>query len=176
MPSYVRKSSRLLHENAWVRVELHDILHPNGTPGEHLLVRVPSASAAVVIDGEDVLLTAQPRFAADKVVLEIPKGGAEGGEGPLSCAKRETREELGIEAERWTALGFVYEIPSIAEGKVNLFLAREVRFVPASPERVESIELARIPLDMALKMAFEGGIDDAVTVAALARAAHALDL
>ena len=174
MSRFTRKSSRVLQENPWVTLELHDIVHPNGTPGEHVLVRVPSASAAVVIDGDDVLFTSQPRFAVDAIVLEIPKGGAEPGEGPLSCAKRETREELGVEAERWTALGFVYEIPSITEGRVHLFLARDCRFVGVAPESVESIELARIPLKTALAWAFDGGIDDAVTVAALARAAREL--
>jgi 8-oxo-dGTP pyrophosphatase MutT (NUDIX family) len=134
----------------------------------------PSASAVVVIDGDDVLLTRQARYAVDRVVLEVVKGGADDGEDALAAAKRETREEIGVVATRWDSLGFVYEIPSIVERPVSLFLARDLAHVATEHEGVESIEAVRVPLRAALDAIASGEINDAVTAVALARAAHIL--
>jgi ADP-ribose diphosphatase len=122
------------------------------------------------MDGDDVLLERQPRFAADRVMLEIVKGAGEPGESPLACAQREAREEIGVLAGRWDSLGALYEVPSIISGPVACFLARSCTFVAAAPERVESIALVRIPFVEAVEQARSGGIEDAVSAAALLRA------
>ena len=151
-------------------VEAHAIVHPNGEPGEHVVVRVDVACAVVVLDGEDVLLERQPRFAADRVMLEVVKGAGAPGETALGCARRETREEIGVVAERWDALGAVYEVPSIITGPVDCFLARRCTFAAPAPERVESIEPVRLPFVEAVEQARAGGIEDAVSAVALLRA------
>lgn len=151
-------------------IEAHAIVHPNGEPGEHVVVRVDVACGVVVLDGEDVLLERQPRFAADQVMLEIVKGAGLPGETPLACAQRETREEIGVVAERWDELGAVYEVPSIISGPVVSFLARGCAFVAPAPERVESIVPVRVPFVEAVEQARTGGIADAVSAVALLRA------
>lgn len=167
--SYVRVSSRELYRNPWLAVEAHEIVHPNGHPGEHVLVVTPKASAVVVEDGADLLFTRQPRFGARRSVVEVVKGGREGDESGLACAQRELREELGITAGSWLPLGSLYEIPSIVSEAVEIFLAREIALAVAEPEHVESIELVRIPIEAAIEAVQGGEIDDAVTVAALFR-------
>lgn len=149
-------------------------MHPNGRAGEHGLVVVPAASAVVALDGDDVVLAQQARFAVDRVVLEIVKGGAEPGESALAAAKRELREELGLTARRWDELGIVFEIPSIVEQPVSLFLARGLTAVRPEPEAVETIAAGRVPLSAALLAAARGEIRDAVTGVALMRAAQYL--
>ena len=76
---YVRRAKRVVYENPWLRFEAHDIVHPNGTEGVHGVVVTPRASAVVLVDGDDVLLVRQARFAVDRVVLEVVKGGASRG-------------------------------------------------------------------------------------------------
>jgi 8-oxo-dGTP pyrophosphatase MutT (NUDIX family) len=173
-PGYVRNSRRTTYENAWLRVEAHDLVHPNGRPGEHGVVVTPGASAVVVLDGDDVVLTQQARYAIDRTVLEIVKGGSEPNETRQAAAARELREELGIEAARWDDLGIVYEIPSIVQEGVALFLARDVRAVATDPEDVETIVPVRMPFAEALRAAGRGEITDAVTAAALMRVAQRL--
>ena len=151
------------------------MVHPNGVPGEQGVVVNPVASAVVVVvDGGDVILTRQARYAVDRVVLEVVKGGAEPGELPLACAQREVREEIGMEAARWEALGVAYEIPSIVQEPVWLFLARDLSPARAEPEANETIDAVRMPFERAIAAVINGEIDDAVTGLALMRAAHVL--
>jgi 8-oxo-dGTP pyrophosphatase MutT (NUDIX family) len=166
---YVRVRARELYRNPWLAVEAHEIVHPNGEPGEHVLVVSPQASAVVVEDGSDLLFTIQPRFGARRSVVEIVKGGLDPGETALQCAQRELREELGVVAGQWSELGRLYEIPSIVSDPVVLFVARDVTFGATDPESHESIALVRMTIGEAIDAAITGGIDDAVTVAALLR-------
>jgi 8-oxo-dGTP pyrophosphatase MutT (NUDIX family) len=167
---FVRRSKRVVYANPWISFEAHEIVHPNGAPGEHGLVVAPPASAVVVYGDGLVWLTRQARFAIDRVVLEVVKGGAEADETPLAAAKRETREEVGVEAARWDELGTAYELPSLVDHSVSLFLARELTHVATQLERVESIETVCLPFEEALEAALTGGLDDAVTALALLRA------
>jgi ADP-ribose pyrophosphatase len=169
MSRYKRVSSREVYRNPYLAVEAHEIVHPSGMAGEHVLVVAPPCSAVLVADGGDLLFTRQPRFGAQADVLEVVKGGAEPGETPLECAQRETREELGIVAAHWKELGRLYEIPSIMNQPVELFLAHGIEHVDADSDAVETIELVRIPHELAIAAAASGKINDAVTVAALLR-------
>jgi 8-oxo-dGTP pyrophosphatase MutT (NUDIX family) len=171
---YGRRSSRVVYENRWLRFEAHEIVHPTGVPGEHGVVVTPPASAVILVDGDDVLLVRQPRFAVDQLVLEAIKGGRAADEDALECAIRESREEAGLAAARWDALGVAYEVPSLLMHPVTLFLGRELSPAPLPPEPSERIELVRLPLRDALAACADGRIDDAVTALALLRAARVL--
>lgn len=166
---YVRIRMRELYRNPHLAVEAHEIVHPSGEAGEHVLVVIPQASAVVVEDNRELLFTRQARFGARRSVIEIVKGGCNPGESALECAKRELREELGIVAKSWSELGTLYEIPSIVSAALVLFLASDLRIEKAAPEANESIELVRLRIADAIDAAAGGEIDDAVTVAALLR-------
>jgi ADP-ribose pyrophosphatase len=172
---YVRRSKRVVYANAWLSFEAHDIVHPTGTPGVHGVVVTPPASAVVLVDGDDVLLVRQPRFAVDRDVLEVIKGGRHDGEDGLACAQRESREEAGMLANRWVALGETYEIPSIVQEPVSLYLGTGLTPAPLPPEDVERIDVVRMPLRDALEACADRRIDDAVTAIALLRARFILE-
>jgi 8-oxo-dGTP pyrophosphatase MutT (NUDIX family) len=169
MKPFERIGSREIYRNPYLRIEAHDVVHPSGVPGEHALIVTPHCSAVVVADGGDLLFTRQPRFGAQAEILEIVKGGAEAEETALECAQRETREELGIIAVHWEPLGVLYEIPSLMDAAVELFLAHGIEHVDDVPDAVESIELVRVPEEAAIRAAASGQINDAVTAAALLR-------
>lgn len=174
-PGYRRLSKSVVYENAWLRFEAHEIVHPNGTPGVHGVVATPPASAVVLLDGSDVLLARQARFAIDRIVLEVVKGGRHAGEDALGCAQRESREEAGVEAACWRSLGVTYEIPSVVQEPVALFLGERLRTAPLPPEGVERIDVVRLPFDDALEACADGRIADAVTAIALLRTRHLLE-
>jgi len=164
---YRRVCKRELYRNPWLAVEAHEIVHPNGVAGEHVLIVTPQASAVVVEDGGELLFARQPRFGARRYVVEVVKGGRDRGESGAACAARELREELGIEARTWIALGKLYEIPSIVSDPIEVFVASDTTRLPPQPEDVESIEPVRMTFERALAGVAAGEIEDAVTVAAL---------
>ena len=148
---YQRRSKRVVYENAWLRFEAHEIVHPNGTPGEHGVIATPPASAVVLIDGRHA------------------------GEDALACAQRESREEAGVVAACWRSLGVTYEIPSVVQEPVALFLGEHLTPAPLPPEAVERIDVVRMPFADALDACADGRIADAVTAIALLRARHVLE-
>jgi ADP-ribose pyrophosphatase len=166
---YQRLERREIYRNPWLAVEVHRIVHPTGAPGEHVAIATGHASGVLVEEGSAFLFAHQPRFAACIETIEIVKGGADEGESALACAKRELREELGLEAETWIDLGIAYEVPSIIEHPVTLYLARDVREVGTDLEAVEQIAPVRFEADEAYRAAADGRINDAVTLAALFR-------
>jgi ADP-ribose pyrophosphatase YjhB (NUDIX family) len=170
--AYQRLSRRQLYQSIWLDVDVHQIVHPSGAPGEHIVVTTPQSCGVVVQDRDDLLFTRQPRFAARCPVIEIVKGGRHEGESAQDCAKRELREELGVRAHDWSDLGRLREIPSIVDPPVNIFVARQLEFDAPEPAAEESISLVRLTIDDALEAALAGEIDDAVTVAALFRFAQ----
>ena len=166
---YERISFEQLYSNQWVAVEVHAIRHPNGVSGEHVLIVPPLACAAVIVDEDDFLFTKQARFGAKQEVIEIVKGGAETGETPLQCVSRETREELGVVAEKWEPLGLAYEVPSIMDSPVLLFVASEIYHVDAENEAQETVELVRVSKKNAYAAVASGEINDGITGLALLR-------
>jgi len=172
---YRRLSERVVYENPWLRFEAHEMIHPNGTHGVHGVVVTPRASAVVLLDGEDVLLARQSRFAIDAVALEVVKGGRHAGEDGLACAQREAREEAGVVAARWHPLGRAYEVPSILQEPVELFLGITLTPAPLPPEEVERIEVVRMRFNDALAACIDGRIDDAVTALVLLRARSVIE-
>jgi 8-oxo-dGTP pyrophosphatase MutT (NUDIX family) len=166
---YQRLARREIYRNPWVSVDIHEIVHPTGAPGEHLSIGTGRASAVLVEDRGSFLFARQARFAAGIAAIEIVKGGADAGETALACAQRELREELGITAERWSSLGITYEIPSIVEHPVALFLAEAITVGDAQLEAVEEISAVPISIEDTYRACIDGRIDDAVTLAAILR-------
>lgn len=169
MDPYKRVAAREIYRNPWLAVEVHDMVHPTGVQGEHLVVATPRAVAVLVEDGEHFIFASQPRFAAGRHVLEVVKGGAEAGESALEAAQRELMEELGLAASEWTPLGEVFEIPSIVAPAVTMFLAAGVSQSATNPEEVESISPVRVPIEDVLGGPMTAEIEDAITMAALFR-------
>lgn len=120
--------------------------------------KAPIAGVSVIITnlGGDVLLL-KHSYGPD--VWGLPGGGIAAGEDPLEAARREVREELGIELARIEPIGKLEEVLSGSPHTAYLFAAtcdqrpqpdgREVtvaRFFPSHslPEPLGSITRARI--------------------------------
>jgi len=163
-----------LYRNPWGALERHAVIRPDGSSGEHLFVDLPPAVGVLAVDARDVLLVRQPRYGIGRDVLEIVKGGRREGEPPENAARRELREEAGLEAKRLLPLGERLALPSITNERATLYAATGLKEIEAEPEDTEEIEVVRMPLDEALNEALEGGIEDADTVVALTRYAFAI--
>ena len=92
---YQRISKRELYRNPWLAVEVHEIVHPTGALGEHLLVLSPRPSAVLVVEDDSFIFASQPRFGGRAHFVEIVKGGADEGDGqsePFAASELGVRE------------------------------------------------------------------------------------
>lgn len=171
---WVRHSRRVAYQNQWISVLHDEVLRPDGTPGIYGLVHMRNAAVGVVaLDDQDrVVLVRQHRYALDHLSWEIPEGGVPRDEPALEGARRELREEAGVEAATWRQLARVHLSNSITDEVGTLFLATGLRTVPQALEASEAdLEVDRVPFATALAMVLDGRITDALSVIALQRVA-----
>ena len=121
------------------------------------------AIVPVLGDGR-VALIRQYRYAAGKMLLEIPAGTLERGELPLECAARELREETGYEAEAFEPLLSCFMAPGYSDEVIHYFVARGLRVVGDDPEMDEEIPLELHDLGAVRRMIEENVIEDAKTI------------
>ena len=157
-PWTVQESSEL-HRDDFLTVRLDRVTRPDGEPGRYTTVAMkPGVAVLPVGEGGVVHLVRQFRYALGAESLEVPCGGVDAGESPGDAARREAREELGIEAAEWTDLGAFDLDTSIVTNKVTLFLARGLTFTETEREGSETIRPASIPFDEAVRLVLDGTI------------------
>ncbi len=111
------------------------------------IVESPDAVTIVAVDREGrVALVRQLREAARKELLELPAGGIEPGEDPLSSARRELLEETGLRGGRWSAIASFHTTPGFSRELMHLFFAQDVESGEAQPNADEAFELVRVPV------------------------------
>ncbi len=155
-----------------VDLRLEEAALPTGVHVTLEIVRHKGASAIVAVDHrEEVTLVRQFRHAASGFIWEIPAGTLDEDEEPLQCAVRELREEAGLVAEEWTALGSILTTPGFCDERIHLFLARGLSSREQQLSRDEVLSVSRVPLAHALNMIRSGDIQDAKSIAGLHHAA-----
>lgn len=170
---WTRHARRIAYDNAWITVWHDDVARPDGSPGIYGVVHFANyAVGVVVLDDEDrVLLVGQHRYTLDAWSWELPEGGAPAGESPLDGARRELREETGVEADDWREIGRFHLSNSISDEAGTIFAARAIAHGVASPEPTEDLAIRWLPFDEALAMTADGRITDAMTIMGLQRIA-----
>ena len=146
---------------------------PAGDPFRRLVLEHPGAVVVLAVDEEErVVCLAQYRHPARRRFVELPAGLCdEPGEEPLDVARRELREEVGLEAREWTHLGSTYSSPGISAEQMHYFLAR--RLLPAADRAFQPVheeadmEVFRAPFADLHRAVLEGRVTDAPLVLAV---------
>jgi ADP-ribose pyrophosphatase len=148
-----------LYRDPWFRLTRDQVIRPDGRPGTFAVVHAqPGVSVLPLDDDGWCYLTEEFRYGVGRLSLEAPGGGREANEEPLAAARRELREELGIEADHWTDLGRLDPFTSMVVAPARLFLARGLHFGPPAREATELIRPVKLRLDDALGAVLDGRI------------------
>src|SRR3569833_373366 len=117
-------SSREVYRTAWIHVREDQVISPRGAPAVYSVVDgVPAvAVVALTADGR-VYLVGQHRYPINQYSWELPAGGVDHDEPPLEAARRELREETGLRADTWIALGRHHPANSATSFEMYVFLA-----------------------------------------------------
>ena len=166
---------RQVYDGRIVKLFLEEVALPGGGTVTLEVVRHPGAAAIVALDHDrQVTLLHQFRHAAGGYIWEIPAGTLAPGEAPADCARRELREETGLDGRTWTALGSLLTTPGFCDERIHLFLARDLVAAQQQLDADEVLTVSRVPFARALAMIASGEIEDAKSIAALHRAAALL--
>jgi len=167
------KSSECLYKDEFVEFWVDECLRPDGEPARRATLRMLPGVAVLPVDDEGfVRLVRQFRYAVGKRSVEVVQGGLEEGEEPERAARRELKEELGVEARELVDLGLVDAVTSQAFSPARLFLARGLTFGDHEREATERLEMLRLPLAEAVRMVMDGEITQGVSCVLILKAAR----
>jgi 8-oxo-dGTP pyrophosphatase MutT (NUDIX family) len=169
--SWIRNARRVAYENPWLTLWHDDVTRPDGAPGIYGVVHFANLAAGVLVldDDDRVLLVGQHRYPIDAYSWEIPEGGVPAGETALDGARRELREETGVEASDWRELARIHLSNSVTDELAILFIATGLTHGVATPDGTEDLAIRWMPFADVLAMTLDGRISDAMTVVAVER-------
>ena len=162
----------VIHDGPRFTVRAGRFRHPDGSEVEREWVDAPDAVAIVAYDDEQVYLVRQPREAIGRGdILELPAGLMDvEGEHPIDTARRELREETGLEAEHWREVLRMQLSNSVTDETGVGYIATGLRHVGDEPDETEVLAIERPPFREVLDAALAGHIVDVMTIAMLLRA------
>ncbi len=156
------------------RVARHSARSPRtGMPRDFLVIDIPDFVLVVAVTrAHELVLVRQFRHGSRAASLEVPGGLHDGeGETPLQGAARELREETGYGGGSWRPLGQLRPQPALQANVAWVFLATGLTVqAPPEPDAGEDIVVELLPLARLAACIADGGIDNALTVAALSLA------
>lgn len=167
MPFELIKSETLLQGRAF-KIRRDYLKTPDGRETKLEIVEHGGSVVILPIDEEkNLLFVRQYRHAAGGDLLELPAGTRDGNEPYEACARREIREETGMEATKLQKVGEFYLAPGYSTEFMAVFLATGLKENPLQADEDEFLLVEKIPLKKAIDMVERGGVPDAKSLAAL---------
>ena len=162
-------AEKAVYNNNWISVTEYDVINPSGGKGIYGKVHFKNTAIGILPLDEDLntWLVGQYRFTLNAYSWEIPEGGGAAGTDVLEAAKRELREETGLEAGQWTKLLDFHLSNSVSDEYGHIFLARDLTQYEPEPEETEQLQVKKIPFEEAYAMVQSGSITDSMSVAAI---------
>jgi 8-oxo-dGTP pyrophosphatase MutT (NUDIX family) len=159
-------SSRLIYDGKIVHLYVDEVRLPDGQAQNREIVRHTGAVAVVPVDGDgNIVMVRQYRYAAGRVLLEIPAGTLESDEDPEACAVRELQEEAGFRPGMLTRLGGMFVAPSYTTEFIHLYLATDLEPSKLEGDDDEFLEVLHLSPDAVLQHILSGAIADGKTIA-----------
>ncbi|HRF82427.1 MAG TPA: NUDIX hydrolase [Flavobacteriales bacterium] len=157
------------YSTPWIAVTHHEVIDPSGKPGIYGVIHFKNLAVGIVPLDDDLntWIVGQYRYPLGVYSWEIPEGGGRRDLPPIESAKRELREEVGIEAERWTEILQMDLSNSASDEVAILFVAQGLTFFEPEPDHNEELAMRKLPFDELYNMVTRGEIRDSLTVAAV---------
>ena len=168
-----RISSRRIYDGKILNFRVDEVSIENGKVATREIVEHRGAAAIVpILEGGNVILVRQYRYAVSSELLEIPAGTLEPGEEPKDCAKRELEEETGYTCQSIAKMLECFVAPGYSTEKIHIYLAKGLTKTQTRLEEDEKITIETVPFETALAKIRSGEIQDAKTIAGLQGAAN----
>ncbi len=156
---WIIKKRNSLYKDDFIELHVDEVIKPTKKEGSYATLQMKNGVTILATNSKgQIYLTKQFRYAIGKESIELISGGIDGEESPLEAAKREVKEELGIEADEWTAMGMLHLETSIIKGPAYLFTAHHLHFTATDPDDTEDITGFKVSLEKAVEMVMNNQI------------------
>ncbi|MDQ3806406.1 MAG: NUDIX hydrolase [Acidobacteriota bacterium] len=170
------KSSERVYKDEFVEFWVDECVKPDGEPGRRATLRMLPGVAVLPADEEGfVYMIRKFRYAVGKESVEVVQGAIDEGESAEEAARRELKEELGIEAREVTDLGPVDAVTSQVFSPSRLFLARGLKFGEPDREGTEVLQPLKLKLQEAVRMVTDGEITQSTTCVLVLKASRLIE-
>ncbi|WP_026906616.1 NUDIX hydrolase [Paucisalibacillus globulus] len=155
-----------IYEGKVVRLQVDNVLLPNGQEAKREIIKHPGAVAIIPITKDKkIVFVEQYRKPLEKSIIEIPAGKLEPGEEPEKTALRELEEETGYTTKSLTKVTSFYTSPGFADELMHIYLTNELEKLDMPPalDEDEFVEILELTLEEAKQYVKEQRIHDAKT-------------
>ena len=168
MEKIKRIGRSLVYKGAWISVYTDAMAFANGNFADWDFIHHNGAAAMVAedIDGKIVMIR-QWRPGAEREILELPAGGINQGEEPMTAAIRELREETGALCEKAEPLLMIQPSPAYNDEKVHMFYCKVTGYADLELDENEYVTIERYSLEELIQKIMNGEINDSKTLAGL---------
>lgn len=161
---------RVLYEETRFELRECELLLSDGSSESRGLMVHPGAVVIVpILDDGRIVMIQNRRWQVGQILLELPAGTRERNKTPLSCAKRELREETGYRADKFHALSPFFAAPGVSTEIMHPYLATGLHFVGQSLAPDEEIQPKLMSQEELRAAILDGTIQDGKTLAVLGR-------
>ncbi|MDD5254355.1 MAG: NUDIX hydrolase [Candidatus Nanoarchaeia archaeon] len=145
---WIIKGTKEIYRNKWISLREDSVLTKNNTPEIYASLTAKPGIGVLAIDKDNYChVVKEFKYGVGKEIIGLVTGGVEKNEKPIETAKRELKEELGIEADEWTYLGIEDPFTAYVNCPHSLFLARKLKFTENNLEDFESLTPLKIKFD-----------------------------
>lgn len=149
----------------FLHVVREDVRLPSGRTATREFVLHPGAVMVVAqLDDGQVVMERQYRHPLGQVMLELPAGKLDAGEGSLACARRELREETGFEAREWAYAGQLAPTIAYSNERIDIWFARGLNQGEQQLDEGEFLDVLTLSPQELLACCRDGRICDAKTL------------
>lgn len=166
------KNTTAKYKSELIELYEDEVIKPNNEPGTYSIIRVKAGVSVLPVDEAGFVYLARDfRYAVGRETLETVGGAIDEGEAKVDAARRELKEELGIEASDFVELGQVDPMTSLIDSPSHLFLARgRLKFKEKELEAGENVKTVKVKVSEAVRMVMRSEITHGSSCALILRA------
>jgi len=163
-----RIAGEVVFRGALLDVRRDRVRLPDGREATREYVVHPGAVVVVpLLDDGRLVMERQFRYPLGRVLLELPAGKIDAGEGPLATAVRELAEETGYTAREWARAGLMHNAVGYSDERIEIWFARGLAAGRARLDDGEHLEVVLVEPAELDAMCARGDVTDVKTLVGL---------